>query len=514
MAMPKSPRVGVIDIGSNSVRLVVYDRLSRAPAVVVNEKVSCALGRAMDERRLLNPDGVREALACLARFAQMAEGLRVSRLDVLATAALRVASDAGEFIAEVKKHTGLKVRVLSGEEEARLGALGILSGFPEAAGVAGDLGGGSLELIEISPEEARRAPMPKTTPGQARAASLPLGPFALLEATGGKMKATEARIAEILAKVPWLAGALRKKDFYLIGGGWRTLAKLYMQQKDYPLQVVQHFTVDSADFLPFAEWAGKQEARFYEKLGKAFKKRADSLPLASLVLAQILRQGKPARLVFSAFGLRDGHVFQLLPAGEQIKDPLLSWAETYGTARLSAEEHQPLVAWTAPLFQKEEPAQARLRQAACLFSDLGWADHPDYRAEHSFATLLSLPAGGIDHAGRAYLALAVYGRYGGKMDGEGASRLTAPARALLPKEQAMDATALGLALRLAFTLTGGALPLLARTRLFWGGAALILDVSAELASLLQDDVRKALSSLANHYGKDFRLTVAGKGFSG
>ncbi len=156
--------VAVVDIGSNSLRLVVYDGVRRAARIMLNEKVLCGLGRGLSETGRLNQEGVEQARVNLQRFVSLARAIGVSRLDVLATAAVRDADDGREFAAEIERRFGVRVRILAGAEEGRYSALGVLSGIPDAQGFAGDLGGGSVELVPVAKGRAGAG------------ATLPIGP--------------------------------------------------------------------------------------------------------------------------------------------------------------------------------------------------------------------------------------------------------------------------------------------------------------------------------------------------
>ena len=161
--------VAVIDIGSNSLRLVVYDAPRRAAHTLLNEKVMCGLGRGLERTGRLNPEGVVQAKANLQRFVALARAAGAARIDVLATAAVRDAEDGADFVNDVEKRLSIRVRVLPGAEEGRLSALGVLAGIPDAAGVVGDLGGGSIELAAIGNGRVGSV------------ATLPIGPLRLIE---------------------------------------------------------------------------------------------------------------------------------------------------------------------------------------------------------------------------------------------------------------------------------------------------------------------------------------------
>lgn len=489
----KSGRIGVIDIGSNSIRLVVYDSPTRAPVPIFNEKVMCALGRGMGETGSLRPEGVALALDNLARFAAVTAAMGVRTVEVIATAAVRDAEDGADFVAAAAKRSGLSIRVLSGVEEARLSAQGVLSDIPEADGLMGDLGGGSLELVTLA--QGKIGPQ----------STLPLGPLRLLDSSGGELKKAAAEIDAALDDVPWLAD-VKGKRFYAVGGSWRALARIHMAQVDYPLRVIHRYDVKRARMENVVELVSKMSRRSLERLSGLPRRRLDTLPIAALLFERILRRAAPKRVVFSANGLREGVVFDRLPAEVRREDPLLSacaqMAERHARFPRAGES---LVRWTASLFPDEAPADTRRRRAACALSDIAATDHPDYRAEQALLRIvrsLVLPS---DHAGRAFLALVVYFRYGG----DGRSPVFDRVRSLLDEEEAARARRLGVALRLGYTLSGGSPEVLADVPLGADRDRVWLDVPAHRAALLGEDVTKRLNQLAGVLDRKPAIVVGG-----
>lgn len=441
-------RVGVIDIGSNSIRLVVFERASRAAVPMFNEKVMCGLGRGLNGSSRLSEEGVRSALANLARFVRLAEAMEVGELTLLGTAAMRDAANGAEFAAEVRRRTGRPVEVLSGEEEARLSALGVVSGIAGADGLMGDLGGGSLELVAL---DAGRIGAQVT---------LPLGPLRLMDMAKGNVGAAKSIVDKHLASVEWL-GPLGARAFYPVGGAWRTLARIHMGQTHYPLHVIQHYAVQRQQAEEMCDLVGRLGRRTLLSIAGISRRRLDILPFAALVLERLLRVTRPQRLVFSAFGLREGHLYSRLSAAERRKDPLIAActdiARTHNRFGVMGERLQ---GWLDPLFAGDTDEQRRLRLAACLLSDIGWREHPDYRAQQAATTVLHLPLTGLDHTARVSLALTTAARYGGLEGDE-----LRPVLAMLPEEEQRRATALGLAIRLAYSVSGATPVLLESTSL-------------------------------------------------
>ncbi|MBI1208365.1 MAG: Ppx/GppA family phosphatase [Azospirillum sp.] len=483
-------RVGVIDIGSNSIRLVVYDGLNRAPLPVLNEKVLSGLGRGVEKSGRLDPQGVESALVNLARFRILAEAMKVERLDVLATAAVRDAADGEAFIAAVRQRTGLEVRPISGEDEARLSAQGVLSGMPGADGVVGDLGGGSLELVGL--DQGTVGPQ----------ATLPIGPLRLIEATDGRPANAARLIDQHLERIRWLGG-YRKRRFYAVGGGWRAVARLHMERTGYPLHVIHHYTLPGGVCGEFVVQTARETRATIDRMTGGPRRRNETLPLVALALERVIRVLEPSQLVFSAYGLREGHLFGLLPPERRRQDPLISACTDLAERIGRFGTGEAMAAWTDGLFAGEDAAAARLRRAACLLSDLGWAEHPDYRAEHAYLRILRLPFAGMDHRERAFLALTGYVRYGGRVD----DSVTQIARGLVSDGQAIKATVLGLALRLAHTLCGGVAALLQRISLRLLDDTLILELPEDAAELAGETVRRRLDSLAKALNRTAEVVV-------
>jgi len=461
----------VIDIGSNSIRLVLYRIEGRAIWTVFNEKVLAGLGRDLPATGRLAPDGLQAAHAALKRFKAVLEALRPTAIFVAATAAVREAKDGGEFVRQVRAETGLEVDVLSGEEEARLSAMGVGAGIPGARGVAGDLGGFSLELIRIA--DGR--------PGEG--ATLPLGPFALADGQPFNADQIRKKTARRLAGLP---GGLAGDTFYAIGGAWRNLALLHMRLTDYPLQIVHEYELSAKDALQASRFIATQSRSSLERIEGLSKKRAESLPYAAIVLEQLIERLGLKRVVISAWGLREGLLFDGLPPEVQALDPLVE-----GCAALGGRHHQvdvlgqTLQDWVAPVFSRLEPVFERGREetliaAACRLADFGARLHPDHRADLVFDQVLRAPVPGMNHPERAFLASAVFARHT-------SANVTPGARTterLLSDAQLQRARALGAALRLGCDLSGRSPALLARSALSLQGEVLVLSADEAGADLL------------------------------
>jgi exopolyphosphatase/guanosine-5'-triphosphate,3'-diphosphate pyrophosphatase len=480
-------RPAVIDVGSNSVRLVVYEGLVRAPLSIFNEKVLAGLGRGLRESRQLNPDGRKRAVAAIERFVAIAGALGAGVPEIFATAAVREAKDGAEFVSHIEKRTGHKVQVLRGREEARLSALGVAAAIPEADGIMGDLGGGSLELMQID----------KGKPGDG--VTLPLGTLML----AGVARATEV-VTSALGQLEWLWKANGGRSFYAVGGAWRSFARLDMTWRNYPLHIVHHYRMGATEAMKLAEAIAGLSEKSVQGLQGIDKGRADTMPLAALVLGRVLYMSNAKDVVFSANGVREGVVHDRLPARDRNADPLLeAVTRTVNRSGRGAVVGEELRRWTDPLFADESLAEARLRAAACLLSDVAWTVHPDYRTAEAVSAILHAPFVGIDHLGRAFVALAVGLRY----DDEKAPDRIEQARSLLDEPAQTRAERLGRALRLGHIFCGGAPGVLPATKLTLSSDTLKLSAPSRHSALLGEKVEKRMESLAKAYGRKPEVSV-------
>lgn len=355
--------VAVVDIGSNSVRLVVYESQSRAPATVHNEKAICSIGRDMVTTGRLHAQGMEMALEVLARFKILSDGLQVNIREAVATAAARDADNGQDFIRKAEAAWGAPIRVLAGEEEARLAAEGVLAGIPDADGLAADLGGGSLDMVTV-----RGGRM-----GDAH--TLPYGPLRLMDLAKGGANKARAIVDEGLAKIPGLK-ALEKRTLYAVGGIWRSVARVDMDQHSYPLHVLQHYVIPRSRCLRLCELLSQQSRKSLEMLKSVSKRRAEMLPYGAIVLERLLMATRMDEVVISAYGLREGILHERLSPEERDKDPLLEFAAAANERQSRSPAHAPeMFQWLSPIFPEESAELRRIRQAACLFSDIGWRLH-------------------------------------------------------------------------------------------------------------------------------------------
>ncbi len=494
--------IGVIDIGSNSVRLVIYEGAVRSPTPLFNEKVLCGLGRTVGSTRHLGRESIERAIAALERFKAIARILRVKHVRAIATAAVREAVDGPEFIERAERAAGVPIQILSGEREAELAANGILMGFKAPDGVAGDLGGGSLELIDV-PGAQRNDPV-----------TLPLGGLRLIDLSGGKIDRAVEIADQQLASVPWLQRG-EDRTFYAVGGTWRAVAKLHMEMNDYPLRVMHGYTLEAEDAIDFCEMVRRaKKLTDLKGVGEISKARREVLPYGALALERVLRRMKPRNVVFSVFGIREGLLYTLLSPVERNKDPLLSFAQDYARLRSRSAGHaRELCDWTDALFAAPGPRETdderRLRHAACLLSDIGWRAHPDYRGEQSLNVIAHAALGGIDHEGRIFLALTVYFRHvGPDEDGDLPDQLSERLMALVPKRTLRRARILGAAIRAAHMISIGQPGIIDEAPVLYQGNKLVLRLPAAHKALAGERLTRRFGALASLLEKEPEIRVA------
>jgi exopolyphosphatase/guanosine-5'-triphosphate,3'-diphosphate pyrophosphatase len=486
-------RIGVIDLGSNSLRLVVFERLGAAVFPLFNEKVMCGLGRGIASTGRLSPDGVALALANLRRFVAFARAIGVDHLAVLATAAVRDASDGRAFAGEVERQCHVEVKIIDGGEEARLSAAGVLAGIPGADGLVADLGGGSIELIRVRPSPTS---VDGGNPGQiGEGISLPLGPLRLAELGDGAKAACEA-IDRGLTAAPilrWAAG----KNLYLVGGAARAIARLHMEHTQYPLHIIHRYTVSRREAETFLDMIGRLSRKSLERITTVSRKRLEVVPLAAIVLRKLITTAAPQRVVFSALGLREGYAYGLIPVEDLGADPLIAAYMAVGRRQSRFQlDGDSLQRWTAPLFPNLSEADTARHRAACWLSDLAWSEHPDYRAKQAFTRSLTLPFAGSTHADRVFVATALHARYGGPAD----DPVKGPTRRLLDDRATQEARTLGAALRLAYTLCAGTIELLFELQLRRAGDIVVLEMPQESSLFLGETVQRRLDAVARSLG--------------
>ena len=486
-------RVGVVDVGSNSVRMVVFDGAARSPAYFFNEKVLCGLGIGMAQTGRLNPEGRRRALAALRRFSVLARGMKVTPLIGVATAAIREAADGGEFVAEVAREAGIALEVIPGRQEARLSAQGVLLGWPGAQGLVCDIGGSSMELAELAGG------------GVGTCETSPLGPLRL-EALGLKRAALKdhigAEIARLRRELPGTYARL-----FLVGGSWRAIARLDMARRGYPLTVLHEYEMSPKALLATASWLRGKDVGRLQALSGTSADRLRLVPLAAQVLRALIRTFGPRRVAISGYGLREGLLYEQMPERLRRRDPLLeACRHMEASAARQPGFGSVLYGFLLPIFRNQSPETLRLIRAACLLHDVTWRAHPDYRAEVCFDNATRANLGGLDHRGRVFLGTALLHRYKNSRSGTAFESVSG----LLTARELALAETVGKAMRFGAMLTAATPELMGRLVFRPKLRQLELHLGADGEALFGEVAAARFEALSRALGAEARVLAEGR----
>jgi exopolyphosphatase / guanosine-5'-triphosphate,3'-diphosphate pyrophosphatase len=486
-------RCAIIDIGSNSIRLVVYHGRTRMPETMFNEKVMAGLGRGIAGNGRLSEAAMDVAVAGLRRFAALVRAMGITDVRTVATAAVREANNGQEFINRVAAECGLAIDVIDGEAEARAAAMGLISGIPGADGVVGDLGGGSLELIRVVNGE------------MGNRISLPIGALRLDAVKKNGRRALAPFIAKALDKVDW-SGEGKGKPFFMVGGSWRALAQIHIWMAGHPLPIVHQYEMSAAAPAKLFRSLSHTDLATLKTVPHLSTARLPSLPGAAMLLAAVVKKLGSSSVIASGFGLREGLLFAELAPSLQRLDPLITAARAEGARQGRFAEHgDMLFDWMDPLFHDEPAGDRRLRLAACLLSDIAWRAHPDFRPERGVDVALHGNWVAVTAAERAALACALHHCFGGDPD----APVMATLMLLAPPQLLARARAWGLALRLGQRLTGGTPIGLAASGLQRDGEALVLHIGQQHADLAGgDSVQRRLKLLGGALNLTPRMEYA------
>ena len=487
--MSADGRTAVIDVGSNSIRLVVFDGHGRLPAFLFNEKVMVGLGARRDETGGLRDDAIADALGILRRFQSLAKAMNVTDMRAVATAAVREAGNGPDFLAQLED-IGLNVRLLSGQDEARLAAMGVLSAIPDAEGLVGDLGGGSLELARIEGGQVHEC------------ASFPLGVLRVAELrSSGKKGALKGAVATALKSADWVKKC-EGQPLFLVGGSWRALARVDMQRTKFPLPIVHHYTMQAERASKLVRLIARIDKAKLSCVPSMASQRIPHLPNGAAMLSQLVKQIGVGELVVSAYGLREGLLYERHDDRARQIDPLNAATREEGERQGRFPEHGDLLdRWIAPLFDHESETDQRIRLAACLLADTGWRAHPEFRAERGLEMALHGNWVGIESNGRGKLAQALFTNFGGGVG------VVEELVNLCSKKELAQAARWGLAMRFGQRLSGGVAGPLETSRVSLEDDKLVLSLDQSDAALYSQPVAKRHRQLADAFEKKSKMQL-------
>ncbi len=481
-----TPQRAIIDIGSNTVRMVIFGGSLRAPTILLNEKVTAKLGRDIARTGKLADEAIELAMLGLRRFALLLDDLGISDVETVATAAVRDASNGPDFV-DLLRELGFEPRILSGEEEAVLSAHGVLGAFPGASGIVVDLGGGSLELVAIDNGETHDA------------VSLPLGTLRLPDYRGDGRSGMRKSLEKALKK--GAHGIKKGRPLYLVGGTLRTMAVFAMQEQGHPLSDPHGFELDAKAAGKLAKALAAESPDSLKMRDRISTMRADKLPDAAVLLEALLSRCEPSRLVFSSWGLREGWLYDGLEPHARAQDPLLAGISFFATQRgapptLAAR----MAAWTLDAAPAREHGSERLRLAATMLALASMQIEPNIRLPQAIDWALHKRWIAVSGQDRAMLAAAIAAN-GNQLD------LPDEVRELANEEALAEAIRWGLAVRLARRIGARSRRSLQVSRLLVDDTHLILRLAESHQALFGVTTEKDMKLLSGWLGRDFRVDV-------
>ncbi len=475
--------VAIIDIGSNSVRMIAYDGINRAPAVLFNERVLAELGKSLSTTGKLNPDGVSLAFDNLERFKAVINNMQADYF-IIATAALREAEDGPDFAKRLEEELGLRPNIISGEEEAYLGTLGLYSGIRDFEGVAGDLGGGSLELTYAKGRNFSNM------------CSLPLGALRLYNSMD-ETKNLKQEIHTYLDQQPWLLDAAKGQTFYPIGGTWRAIASYCMKKQKHPLSIIHGYQISTDALKEHLKFLAKLSPKETNKLSMIASRRQKIIPTAARLLLEVIKRVNPDNVMFSSFGVREGLLFDKLDTEQQQQDPLLQRCALLQRQISRFDNGEAVYAWAKSLVIQEEERYQEIFLAACMLNELAWMEHRDYRAQLSFMSIITQRfGGGLSHAERVMLAISIYISYGNKIHDSMLKKYLK----LLSEKEIILSQRFGLAVRLARRIGGGPIHAFKDSQLIYDGQNLTLNLNQNLRPFLGLHIESLMQEIGENLG--------------
>ena len=484
-------RVGVIDIGSNSIRLVIYDRLKRVPIPIFNEKIMCALGKGINKTKKLNQLGKKEANKSIVRFVYMAHLMQVKKLFTFATAAVREAKDGKSFIDNLEKELSIKIEVLSGKKEAKLAGLGVLAAIPEASGIIGDMGGGSFELAKVNNGKITEKKVS------------PLGALILLGISSeGDDLISQTIHSHLNGFNEFQIETVN--NFYAVGGGFRNLAKAYISINNYPIKILHNYKIKATDLEYTLNKLINMPHSEINSLENVSEKRSETLKYTAILMKYIIQYMEPKYIIFSVYGVREGILFNNLSKKEQLKDPLISGSIDFISKNKQMIDYaNELTEWLEPLFIEEDNNFKRLLNSICILSNIARFEHPEYRGEIAFRRFFDSSIIGISHQDRLFIATALYYCYSSNLD-----ESTINISSLFLDETMLTKTkSIGYAIRLAYNITAGSTGIISSINLKINKPYLNLEFDIITKNLIGEVVEKHLSRLAKNINLNPKVEI-------
>jgi exopolyphosphatase/guanosine-5'-triphosphate,3'-diphosphate pyrophosphatase len=469
----------IIDLGSNSIRMLIYDDFKLNPIPLFNEKAVCKLGKNLDKSKKLNADGCVSALKVLNRFKEILEVSEVRNLQIVATAALREADDAKSFLDKVEEIFNTEPRVLTGEEEAETAANGVILGFGNIDGVVADLGGGSLELTRVSNNIIHEK------------ISLPLGVLRLMNNPIIKKKNLPKYIRNMLKDYKWLIEK-KLKNLYVVGGTWRALLKNHIYQDDYPLHVLHQYRLNRYSAVKYLNKISNLNKSSLKSLEPITKSRTQFLPYSSIILNELIEIVDPKYIICSISGLREGHMDFIYNKDKTKIDILNSHIDTIVFQKGDfGKSYLKYFNFIKPAFDGNEIFNDKLLNLSCILSKMDWGLGAFQKAGLVFNEVLNTPILQLSHQERVMIALASFWRHCSLKYNPNYKYL-----GLLTNNQIINSKRVGAALRLSESLTSLSSLLLDEFKIYKRRQTLYLKIPRVHMDIVSKQVTKKFKALA------------------
>jgi exopolyphosphatase/guanosine-5'-triphosphate,3'-diphosphate pyrophosphatase len=471
----------IIDLGSNSIRMLIYDNLLNSQIPIFNEKAICELGKNLDKTGKLDPKGSDFALSVLQRFKRILSNLKVKKFKIIGTAAIREATDSKLFVAKVKKILKKKVQVLTGIEEAENSALGVIIGFQRVNGVVVDLGGGSLEIARVEKNIIYEK------------ISLPLGVLRLFNQPKRNKDKINSIISFYLNKIEWLRKG-KTKNLYLCGGTWRTLLNAHIFKTNYPLSILHQYKLPAIEALKFSNRLSSVKLIKSEKLVGVTKSRTNYIPIGSYILSSLIKICDPSNILCSVSGVREGSLINKAYLNILKKDSLNRSVHFIALKKGDfGENYIKLYNFLKKIFpNKDENFPFRLLLPACSLSNFDWGLGTYQRAELVFHEVINSPILKLSHNDRIKLGLVSFWRHCSTKYYPDLEFLK-----LLSNSEITACRRIGAALRFASSISVISSIFYEKIKIYVANEkTLILKVPKKYSQVISNQVQKRLKSLA------------------
>ena len=412
----------------------------RVPRLIYSEKVFCSLAKNLEIDNKIPKKNFKQAINVIKRFYKIAADIGSNEVIIFATAAVREAENGVKLKKEIESITKKEMIVLSENDEVKLSSQGVLSSFPNANGIIADLGGGSLELSFVINGVIQNY------------RSLKIGVVRFLNLFLKDKNGFEKSIKKELNKITWFKGD-PDTTLYLVGGSFRSLAKLHIWATDYPLSIVHGYTIKKDEALNVIDLASNVRSKTIKEIPDIEQERSKTIPVAGQILKFLLKKIYLKKIIFCSQGLREGFIFSLLPPEEKKVDPLI-----FSSKKISKNfdnsffDGELIFNWLQPIFQNENENFKRIRLALSHLSELSyWQNFKDIQANYALNTVLYYPFLSITHEQRVFLAMSIYISCGGKLLNTDILKFSR----LLKKDATNAARVLGQSIKLSYLVSGG-----------------------------------------------------------